>query len=181
MDIELFETMMAKGPSQQRYEWRCFLEFLETYFRNRAIDKPIVVELGIRRNRQKAFWEKLLGFEHIGIDNGSEGLAEPDILGNTLEPLTLEKLRIRLKGKPINVLFIDADHTYRTVKSDYETFGALTKNIIALHDIRLPQYHGEDSVEKLWREIVTEDDPLAVRFAITCRKDKGGIGVIVKE
>lgn len=79
---------------------------------------------------------------------------------------TQDWVRGRLAGRPIDLLFIDGDHSYSGVKQDFETYGPLVRpgGLIALHDI-LPappeicggvpdfwwevagRYHGEQIVE----------------------------------
>jgi len=151
MDLNWFGKTMEKPPGQGAWEWQTYLEFIEAYFKNRGIEKPIVVEIGTRRNRQKVFYEQLLSATHIGID-ASPHFSKPDILGDSRSPETLKTLQSRLKGVPINLLFIDGDHSYEAVKSDYEMYGPLVSNIIALHDVYSPE-HG---VRKFWKQL-TED------------------------
>ena len=68
-------------PTQQKSEWRMFLEICEAYLNKHNITHPIVVELGVGRNRQKKMWETIFGAEHIGMDK-SNRRGEPDILGD---------------------------------------------------------------------------------------------------
>ena len=156
MNLELFNEMMKEGsnPSQHSPEWRAFLEFCESYLKKHKIERPIVVELGSWRGRTKKFYEQFLNAEYIGID-WSRKRSTPDILGDTRDPGTLEKLKGKLKGRPINILFIDASHTYADVKSDYETYGLLCSDIIALHDIELGRHQNirTRTVWKFWDEL----------------------------
>ena len=147
------------APIQNLKEWRYFLSFLDSYFMRHGIEHPVIVELGTRGNRQKPYYETLFGATHIGIDGCMT--FEPDIFGNTHEPGTLAALKERLAGKSINLLFIDADHAFRAVKQDYETYGPLTENIIALHDI----FNKAEQVNQFWREI-QEQDPEWMKLAI---------------
>jgi len=148
MDLTWYRKAMEKPPGQNIIEWQLLFEFLEAYFKNRKLENPVVVEIGVRRNNQKIFWESLLGAKHIGIDIAN-GYGVPDILGDSKAPKTLESLKKALGGKRINVLFIDSDHSYEGVKNDYEIYGLLTDDIIIFHDVRSPKHE----VWKFWGEM----------------------------
>jgi len=156
MDHELFASMMMKGsrPSQNFSEWKMFLQIADLEMEKRNIVKPVVVELGIWRNRQKKFYEEFLGAEHICIDvSAKRGM--PDILGDTHDPKTMAELLKRLNGRPINVLFIDAGHVYEDAKKDFEYYSPLCSDVIALHDINCHRYanHPRMQVHRLWDEL----------------------------
>lgn len=187
MDIKLFKSLPR--PSQNIVEWQMFLELVDSYFKRKGIYVPTVVELGTWFNRQKVFYEKLLGAEHIGIDDhkdkalpeGVKKKAMPDILGNTHDEKTVRELKRRLKGGPINLLFIDAGHKYEDVKRDYETYAPMTKNIIALHDIFLER----QTVRLFWDEICRNKDYLTMTILAPAKfhneKLFVGIGLVIKE
>jgi len=67
---------------------------------------------------------------------------------------TKNQLKSILKGKKIDFLFIDGDHSYNGVKMDFEMYSPLVQNngIIAFHDIipNLPEF---SEVDKFWNEI----------------------------
>jgi hypothetical protein len=65
INLELFNELFEKRPSQRKQEWLAYLEICKMYLKKHNIKKPIVVELGVYKNRQKMFYEKLLGAEHI--------------------------------------------------------------------------------------------------------------------
>jgi len=141
-----FDNLSKLGmPVQNIREWQIYLGIIETYFRIREIENPIVVELGIGWGKQKKYYEELLNYTHIGIDMNDKTL--PDIVGNCKDPSTVDKLKEKLNGKLINLLFIDCEHGYFNTKQEYELFSPLTKNIIALHDVisyeGLAKYWGE--------------------------------------
>jgi len=85
-----------------------------------------------------------------------------------------------LNNKPIDVLFIDGDHTYDGVKKDFELYAPLVAKggIIIFHDICKHATAPECQVDKFWseikdkyehKEIVDPDD-----------KEWGGIGILIK-
>lgn len=156
MNLKLFDEFMGKRrmPSQNYPEWLMFLEVCEIHLKKHKIEKPIVVELGSSRNRQKKFYEQLLGAEHIGIDMYIERFP-PDILGDSHDPRTLKALKKKLNGRPINILFIDAAHSYKDVKKDYEMYSPLCSDIVALHDVETARYrlHSRREVWKFWDEL----------------------------
>lgn len=181
MNLGLFDEFMGKRrmPSQCRSEWLRFLELCETYLKKHEIENPIVVELGIGRNRQKKFYEQLLGAEHIGIDIQIERFP-PEILGDTHNPKILKALKRKLNGRPINILFIDADHSYRAVKRDFEIYSPLCSDIIAFHDIDNGRYQRNKRIEvwKFW-------DELKIRkhedFSFISIEGEMGTGVMIKK
>jgi predicted O-methyltransferase YrrM len=68
---------------------------------------------------------------------------------------TLNVIQKILSGHPLDLLFIDGDHTYEGVKKDFEMYHKLVRSggIIAFHDIvpGLPKSVG--GVPKFWDEI----------------------------
>jgi len=146
--LEIFNSLEV--PIQCREEWLAFLEYCASYFEHRGITHPIILEIGTRLNQQKPFYESLLGAEHIGIDlTAAEGV--PDILGDSMAPETMEKVKARLAGRSIDLLFIDGDHSYNGVKHDYEIYAPMTRHIIAFHDINL-RWEGA-GIKKFWDEL----------------------------
>lgn len=140
MNLELLNELMGqKQPKQHLPEWLMFLEVCEMYLKKHDIKNPIVVELGAGRNRQKKFHEQLLSAEHISIDNARRWCT-PDIIGNTHDPKTMETLKKKLGGRPINILFIDASHFYEDVKKDFDLYSPLCSDIIAFHDIETERH-----------------------------------------
>lgn len=188
MNLQKFnESMKSAGGSlgQSIPEWRTFLEFADAYFKSRGILNPVVVEIGTMNNAQKPFWKALLNAEHIGIDI----TGHPDILGDSQSPEILRRLKTQLGGRLIDLLFIDGNHTYAAVKSDYETYGPLTKHIIAFHDINHPfSPQIPEETMRLWKEIVATDKSNillaihhynAAKTGITAGRQMG-IGIIIK-
>lgn len=73
------------------------------------------------------------------------------IRGDSQNQETLNKLSEILQHKKIDFLFIDGDHTYEGVKSDFNLYKNFVKpgGIIAFHDIQTPGI----GVNKFWNEI----------------------------
>jgi len=170
--------------AQDFSEWKFFLEFVEGYFKNRNILNPIVVEIGLMHNAQKFFYKTLLNAEHIGIDINMN--CSPDILGNSHEIGTMNSLKSKLKGRQINLLFIDGNHSYENVKRDYDLFSPLTKHLIAFHDISA---NINSDVMRFWRKISVNSAYLSITFnkynsTVNPKENKFtdmGIGILIRE
>jgi len=189
MNLQKFNNLMKTyggNLGQSLSEWRCFLEFADAYFKTRNILNPIVVEIGTMNNAQKPFYAELLNAEHIGIDI----IGHPDILGRSQSLAVLDRLKERLEGRRIDLLFIDGDHTYAAVKSDYEIYGPLTKHIIAFHDINHPfSLQIPEETMRFWKEIIATDKCNifltvqhynSAKTGITAGRQMG-IGLVIKQ
>ncbi len=173
-----FDDLWENGhPAQGYHEFRYFLEFVK----DKLPPKPVVVEIGVRKGRQRPFYEYLLDADYRGID-----IVEIDgiefICGDSGSEETLETLKEWLDGRRIDLLFIDGDHSYEAVKRDYELYGPLA-DIIAFHDIvtKNPEYPG---VKIFWDEMEQKgEETKIIEFKIEEPGSKygaTGIGVILK-
>jgi len=184
MNLKLFNELFKKRPSQHSLEWLIFLEICEMYLKKHSIEKPVVVELGVYYNRQKKFYEQLLNAEHIGIDI-SDKRSNPDIKGNTHDPETLKKLKEKLDGRDINILFIDACHKYDDVRKDFRIYSPLCVDIVALHDTEIGRRGGRDG-HQVWgfwdllKDTAYKNDEKLLLLSIQ-RGHGPGIGVIIKK
>jgi len=197
------EDRSGKAIEQNLNEFLCFLEFAYGYFKAHGVERPIVVEIGISRGRQKCFYETLLNAEYIGMDIGqhvridrsssrSGPIYPPDILGNSHAQATVELLKSRLAGRMIDLLFIDGDHTYQGVAVDYTLYAPLTKHIVAFHDISTERWKGNSvtetcEVKRLWGELVVQEKRHTVieirnyNDAVPFGHHQMGIGLVVKD
>jgi len=97
-----------------------------------------------------------------------ERLARPgqrvvSLAGDSHSEETAVQLERLLDGQPLDALFIDGDHSYEGVRSDFERYGRLVRSggIIALHDVNedfrtrhgivTPSISGD--VPRFWREL----------------------------
>ena len=186
---ELIEQVYAerKTLGQCLPEYLQYLEYVANYFRNRSIYQPIVVEIGTLDNCQERFYENLLGAQHIGIELSSKARGNPEIIGDSRAPETIEKLKTHLAGRQIDLLFLDGNHTYEYVKYEYENYGALTKHIIAFHDLLCTDL-AELGVHRFWKELCeTEKEHCLITFyrhnssKTIWPGHEMGIGLVVKE
>jgi predicted O-methyltransferase YrrM len=91
------------------------------------------------------------------------------VRGDSHSTATLAGVRARLRGAPLDFLFIDGDHTYEGVRQDFETYGPLVRpgGLVAFHDIAPPAQDrpraGGDrllvgEVPRYWQELRTRYD-----------------------
>jgi len=174
------ELRQLPAPNQIYGEWKTYLKTLRWFFDARNIINPVIVEIGTQAGHQKEHYEKFFNAVHIGIDNSTK-YSMPDILGDSHDPETLAKLKERLGGEAVNVVFIDANHEYIDVMKDYEMYGSLAQDIVAFHDIS-----GVRTVKQAWMEIREKEKSNAdIQFFSIGALHKGwcelGIGLIIKQ
>lgn len=77
------------------------------------------------------------------------------IRANSHDGGTLLRLNEALAGAPIDVLWIDADHSYESVSQDMAMYGPLVRRggIIALHDIRRSDLLPGERTEEYWQQV----------------------------
>lgn len=96
------------------------------------------------------------------------------IRGNSHAQETAETLKKILNGRLIDFLYIDADHTYTGVKTDFELYSPLVAKggIIGFHDIR--NMKSNHQVKDFWSEVKQQHDHREVLGTTT----KTGNGVL---
>jgi predicted O-methyltransferase YrrM len=72
---------------------------------------------------------------------------------NSHSPSTLDKTKKLFGGKPVDLLFIDGDHTFEGVKMDWEMYSPLVRpgGMVAFHDIA--GNYDDTQVKRLWDSI----------------------------
>jgi len=90
------------------------------------------------------------------------------------KPQTLQKTKDIFNNELVDFLFIDGDHTYHGVKTDFEMYSPLVKNggIVAFHDIGKNE---EGGVYNLWQELKKN---YKFKEFLYEPNDEKGIGVI---
>jgi predicted O-methyltransferase YrrM len=77
------------------------------------------------------------------------------IRADSHSPDTKERILAILDGEQLDYLFIDGDHTYNGVRSDFQMYSPLVRSggIVAFHDIITYRPESGCQVERFWREI----------------------------
>ena len=177
--VELVWTFDGQGhykrlkPNQDRWEITTLAQHVA------AIEPKVIVELGTRGGGTLFIFAQCSpALEHVisvdlpgGIHGGGYSLprgklyrefvankpqCKLDLLRrDSQQPSTVEHVRSLLKGKPIDFLFIDADHRYEGVKRDFELYSPLVRpgGLIAFHDIRPNIQDADTQVYRLWNEL----------------------------
>jgi cephalosporin hydroxylase len=75
--------------------------------------------------------------------------------GDSHDPSTAKRVTERLGNEPVDLLFIDGDHTYEGVKADFETYSPLVRSggLIAFHDIVPGSEEAVGGVPRFWDEL----------------------------
>jgi len=98
---------------------------------------------------------------------------------NSHEKSTPEKIKKLLNGRKVDFLFIDADHTYEGIKTDFHLYSELVadKGVIAFHDVA-PHPNPAYGVNKFWNEI--KGNYKHEEFVKDSKQSGLGIGVLYK-
>jgi cephalosporin hydroxylase len=98
------------------------------------------------------------------------------VFGDSHDPLTLESLKGVLNHRPVDMLFIDGDHTFEGVSMDYAMYAPLVRpgGVVAFHDI-VP--HEGAEVARWWATV--EADKQEIVDTEQAPEVWGGIGVLV--
>jgi predicted O-methyltransferase YrrM len=104
------------------------------------------------------------------------------VIGNSHDADTLARLRVALGARPVDLLFIDGDHTLDGVRHDYEWYAPLVApgGHVAFHDIYGHFMFPTMRVDALWWEI-RRDHPDNTWEIVNRRRPWGhgmGIGVL---
>lgn len=75
--------------------------------------------------------------------------------GNSHNSEMLARVRTAIGDRPLDYLFIDGDHRYEGVRSDFEMYGPLVRKggLIAFHDIVNGPTENVGGVPRFWRDI----------------------------
>ena len=77
---------------------------------------------------------------------------------------------------PYDIVFIDGDHSYDGVKSDFKRYGPMAKRIIALHDVA-----SQWDCKRFWNDLNKTDFDVFEIVNIHSLRPPMGIGVLVRK
>lgn len=110
------------------------------------------------------------------------------VTANSHEKSTHTQVVQWLKGNPVDLLFIDGDHTYNGVMQDYEAYGPLVRSggVIAFHDINpdyrtrygQPTIHDVGEVPQFWAELKMRHQS-CLELIDDIEQDGYGIGMLI--
>lgn len=169
-------AITGHGALQKPDELAEFLAVLD------AARPRVVVEIGCDAGGTLWAWQQLLSTPRvIGISLPLGPFATARALDTTAEVLTVDShhpstvaaLWEMLGRRHTDVLFIDGDHSYQGVRSDWEMYAPLVRpgGIVAFHDICPHPAEPDVEMWKLWAEI-----PGPKHEIITDPTTWGGIG-----
>ena len=174
--IKFEELWKIASPGQGKLEYCLFLSFAKNYLAWCEVLRPVVVEIGVRRGHQRVFYKELLNADYIGIDiNADFTKGDNYILGDSRKAETFKILAKRLKGRRIDLLFIDGNHNYQAVKRDWELYSPITSCMVAIHDILW------SGVKQFWAELC-ERKYRVIEFKCPQRENRNkddGLGVVL--
>jgi len=127
-----------------------------------ALDGPsTVVEIGCAWGGTLHAWRALptlpdvfgVTMRHYGFPPNREGIVVLE--GDSHDRSTLQRLTDQLGNRPVDVLFIDGDHTLDGAMADWHMYGPLVRagGLVLLHDI---ECGGIPEVRTAWERIAAE-------------------------
>ena len=183
--------------NQFKEEFRAFADYVKSH------EPKTIVEIGTKKGGSFFIWARYIkptSLISIDLPKGIHGGGFPKqkipfmkyflsdvkeskvsiIQGNSQSTDTLNKLKEILKGEKIDFLFIDGDHRYEGVKSDFNMYKGLVRKggLIGFHDIISSEYHHnlDCFVDQLWNEL--KKDYEHIEFIQNPKQHKYGIGVL---
>jgi predicted O-methyltransferase YrrM len=165
-DYQLARTAIVRHRALQRS-----FELMTLARRVRRLRPRVIVEIGTHLGGTLFCWTKVAAPDavliSVDLPSGPDAEAFKNFLSrgqrlicvraDSRAPETLAEIRSHLQGRPIDFLFIDGDHRYDAVRTDYNQYGPLVRRggLIALHDIVSDRSRPTSEVHRLWEELAT--------------------------
>jgi cephalosporin hydroxylase len=102
------------------------------------------------------------------------------VRGNSRDPAIVKRVSALIPNG-VELLFIDGDHTYEGVSTDYRLYSPLVRpgGIIALHDILPHPRHPDIQVDRFWRDLSgLEKREIVSPAELYDGSTWGGIGIV---
>lgn len=178
-------------PHQIRHEILSFIDLA------RSIEPRAVMEIGTAEGGTNFLLGAALPSAtlKIGVDlfvrntrllkaYSRPGCEQLFVHGSSHAPPVIKHVRALLGDRPLDVLFIDGDHSYEGAKADFEGYLPLVRSggLIAFHDI-VPDHkarYGRDTgrwagdVPRLWKEIRAQ---YAMSWELVEDPEQDGLGI----
>jgi hypothetical protein len=145
----------------------------------------LIVEVGSFDGGTLWAWQQICP-EVVGVDLPPPGLEDdvrlnslgcPIICGDSHDEATRDRLIDTIQGRPVDMLFIDGDHSYHGVKADYELYSPLVRpgGLIGFHDICTHPDQPYIQVNRFWATLDLDAEAIIEE---STTPSWGGIGVI---
>lgn len=171
----------AYGAIQKPAELAQFIDLA------RGLDPQVIVEIGSYAGGTLWAWSQIAPrvyavdlpptgtYASTGTEQQTHGTGM--VFGDSHDPATLETLKALLQGAPVDVLFIDGDHSLAGVKADHEMYAPLVRpgGLIGFHDIVAHPNQPDIEVHRYWEQIRT---PEAIELIDPTEPPWGGIGAL---
>lgn len=189
-ELEVFSLQIADnsypGHAGMTYQWWCQQqpnEFMDMLMAAAPLNPKRVVEIGCAHGGCLPFYDQLVG------EGGTVVGVDPELTAfSAIHPQyskyqsrgtihrvygmsqdVVEEVRAKLDYQPIDLLFIDGDHSYEAVKRDFELYSPLVRpgGLVGFHDVVM-----EPETGRAYNDIVTtgRKEMIPVRYM--------GIGLI---
>ena len=162
---QLFQSTHNVIQNPDEFYW--LVNLVET------LNPKTIIEIGVADGGSLKFWEQLLPENGllIGVDicdsvrwdyrNSDRRIHLVE--GDSRSTETILKVKQLLSGASIDFLYIDGDHGYEYVKTDFLNYSPLvrSKGLVGFHDISLHETH--EGPTRFFNEIEGKKDALEIQ------------------